>query len=72
MVVQKRKKKKKIVRKSKKQGDSNELFLPGNDSQNSSTENFSKIHPNFGGIEIHNGCSKTQKKLQTFFTFLNI
>ena len=70
MAVQKHKKK--IVRKSKN-GDSKELFLPENDSQNSSTENFSKIHPNFGGLEIHNGGSKTQKNcLQTFFTFLNI
>ena len=28
-----------------------ELFLPENDFQNISTENFPKKHPNFGGLE---------------------
>ena len=52
MAAQKHKKK---MLENQKRGSSKELFLPGNYFQNMSTENFSKKHPNFGGLEIHNG-----------------
>ena len=52
MAAQKHKKK---LLENKKTGSSKELFLPGNDFRNMSTENISKKHPNFEDLEIHNG-----------------
>ena len=36
-----------------KTGGSRELFLPENDFQTSSTVNFSKKYPDFGGLETN-------------------
>ena len=48
---------------NQKIGGSKELFLPEDDFQNSSTENLSKKHASFGGLDIYNGGSKTQKRI---------